>query len=773
MKGGRLPIVNERERYHVLLGLSFLIIMIVCLVTMAHALPQVRISVFNFATMNMESSGYGTAVTNILVHSLKTDPSLDMLDRKELEAFLSLNDLQQDDRLENVVNIGTRLGLNVIVVGNVEKKDAIILVNCKVVLIEQKRIILNTRLGARGDTGLAAEINKLTGQISEAISKNAFKTLADEQFKAPVHIQKRPGNKQIQLSWEDPGANADGYEVFRSTSQEGPFAKIARVNQHEYLDQDLEKSTPYYYKIRAFRNNGFQSGYSEVIAAETALTPNPPMIIKVEAHVKSVRLMWLASPVACEDPLKLKGYKLYRTKTEGEPYREVVDLSDTDLGATSDSSSDKLLRVIYLDKNLADGETYYYKLTAYNEKKMESGFSGTVKGSVLPVVGGLSAQGDMIREVKLVWNAINSAFVTGYIIYRSLQQDADFKKIKKLDTPVGESGRKVQYSDQEGLGEITRYYYRVTAFEEPDQETAPSAVVSAVTKGKPPGATDLKAKSGLVKKVELSWTANPQEEVKGYTLFWSKEKTGKFFMLKRIEGRMTGTFIDKSRSGDPLEDNRTYYYAVKTYNRVDVDSDLSEIVAATTKPRPAKPSGLKGETMKMKSAPLAWLANPEKDIVYYRVFRKAASESGNFSDVAKVPAQETRYLDKDLKDGVTYLYKIQAEDGDGLLSDFSDEIMVQIKPRPKSPEQLSGDFQTGSVELKWRPGPEPDIAYYRIYEKSYWSTETVPGADKVTSPSVKFKVVLEKGKKKTYVVTSVDKDGLESEYSQEITVTGK
>jgi hypothetical protein len=244
-------------------------------------------------------------------------------------------------------------------------------------------------------------------------------------------------------------------------------------------------------------------------------------------------------------------------------------------------------------------------------------------------------------------------------------------------------------------------------------------------------------------------------------------------MLKRIEGRMTGTFIDKSRSGDPLEDNRTYYYAVKTYNKVDVDGDLSEIVAATTKPRPAKPSGLKGEAMKMKSAPLAWLTNPEKDIVYYRVFRKATSESGNFSDVAKVPAQETRYLDKDLKEGVTYLYKIQVEDGDGLLSDFSDEIRVQIKPRPKSPEQLSGDFQTGSVELKWRPGPEPDIAYYRIYEKSYWSTETVPGADKVTSPSVKFKVVLEKGKKKTYVVTSVDKDGLESEYSQEITVTGK
>lgn len=775
MKKWRFPILCERERCFVSLGLFLMIIMILSPVTTAQALSQVRISVFNFATLSMESSGYGTTVTNMLTHSLKADPLLDMLDRKDLEAFLSLNDLQQDDKPENVIVIGTRLGLNMIVAGNVEKKGAILIVHCKVVMIEQKRVILDTRLRARGDADLTAEIHKLSEQIRDAISKNAFKSLADEQLKAPVRIQKRPGNKQIHLGWDDlPGANADGYEIFRSLSREGPFAKVGQAGTREYLDQNLERSATYYYKIRAFRKNGLQSGYSEVVSAETALTPHSPVIIKAEAHVRSVQLEWSPSPRASEDPVKLKGYKLYRAKSEGGPYMEIADLSERELASVSDRSSDKLPRLAYLDKNLADGESYYYKLTAYNERKMESGFSGAVRGSALPVVGGLSARGDMIREVKLAWNAVDSTLVKGYVIYRSLRPDADFKMITKHDALGGESAsRGVQYSDRTGLEDLTRYYYRVTAFEYPDQETSPSDVVSAVTKGKPPLPKDLKAKSGLVKKVELSWTANLQDDVEGYKLFWSKDKGGPFLILKRIEGRATVNYTDDAREGAPLEDHVTCYYAMRTYNRVGVDSDLSEVVAATTKARPSKPSSLKGEAMKVKSAPLTWLANPEKDIVFYRVFRKAASGSGNFSDVAKIPTPETRYLDKALADGEVYFYKIQAEDGDGLLSAFSDEIRVQTKARPMSPDPVSGVFQNGSVELKWRPGPEVDIAHYRIYEKSYWSTEPVPGVDPVTSPFVKFKITLEQGKKKTYVVTSIDRDGLESAYSGDITVTGQ
>ena len=104
-------------------------------------LPKVRIAVFNYGTLNIEASGYNTIVTNLLINNLAGDPSLALLDRKELEAFLSLNDLQQNDNVESVSNIGSRLGLNMIVVGSVGKKDTVIILNSKVIHIEQKRVI--------------------------------------------------------------------------------------------------------------------------------------------------------------------------------------------------------------------------------------------------------------------------------------------------------------------------------------------------------------------------------------------------------------------------------------------------------------------------------------------------------------------------------------------------------------------------------------------------------------------------------------------------------
>ena len=80
----------------------------------AQSSAQIKISIFNFGTVNSDASGYGTTVTNMLINSLATDPTLVMLDRKELESFLNLNDLQQNDNMDNVLLIGSRLGLDVI-----------------------------------------------------------------------------------------------------------------------------------------------------------------------------------------------------------------------------------------------------------------------------------------------------------------------------------------------------------------------------------------------------------------------------------------------------------------------------------------------------------------------------------------------------------------------------------------------------------------------------------------------------------------------------------
>jgi uncharacterized protein len=756
---------------HHLLWIFLLAIFLWPISLQAQTAAQIKISVFNFGTINIDSSGYGTTVTNMLINSLAADPTLALLDRKELESFLTLNDLQQNDTMDNVIQIGSRLGLDVIVVGTVEKKGTVINVRSNVVQIDRKRSILRTRVSALGDAGLTSEVRKLSDEIRKAITDSLLKQRDDEKtgLKIPTGIQKRSGNQRIILSWEPSDGNIAGYEVCRGSSEKGPFAQIAQVTKPEYLDESIERNTTYYYKIRAFDQKGLRSGFSAAISAETALTPNPPVILSAESHVKSIALTWSPGPLSSEDPLKLKGYKLFRAKLEGGPYKEIANILGTDLGLGLDTALDKLRKVPYLDKGLADGEDYYYKATAYNEKGLESDFSRPIKGTAIPIVSGVAARGDMVREIELTWNHLDLSYVRGYYIYRSTTSDGNFLKIKKIPAESG-IDKKIRYKDTEGLVDKTHYYYRITALEETDIETSASITVSATTKGKPATPADLQAKSGLVKKVELTWTAGKDEDIEGYNIYSAKDKQGKFQHLKKLSGRSVGRFVDDSRGMAKLVDGNTCHYKITSYNKVDVESEATDVVSATTKPRPAKPTGLKSEGVKVKSIALSWKPNPEQDISEYYIYRTADSREDKVAALGKVKGQ-TQYVDQNLKDDQTYYYKIQAEDKDELRSDLSETVKASTKPKPQPPQELKGAPKGGGAEIRWQPSPEKDVASYTVYEKGFFKPVKI--AAEITQTSYLDERSLKAGKERVYVVTAIDRDGLESEFSKELTVIGQ
>jgi len=735
----------------------------------AFAAPsQVRISVFNFGTVNLEASGLGATVTNQLINLLGEDASLTMLDRKELEAFLSMNDLQQNDNIDNVVNIGARLGLNVVVVGSVEKKGSVIRVLCKVVQIEQKKAILSVRVAAVGEAGLAGELRKLSLQVRNAITEQILKEKSTEggAFGGPVAVTKRSGNRSVRLLWEaPPGAAVAGYEIFRAASETGPFSRLAEVAKTEHVDETVEKDTPYYYKVRAYNDRGIQSEFSPVVEAQTAVTPNPPVILKTEGHVRSISLLWSPGP-GSEDPLRLKGYRLYRAKSEQGPYREVANLQSTNLGAAT-AALDRLLKVSHLDKALGDGEEYYYRVTAFNEKDLESEFSRSVKGSTLPTVGAVAAEGDLIREIRLSWRPIVSSFIRRYYVYRSAADQENFVRIRRVEAPSAVD-RKIEYIDREGLADLTRYRYRITAVEETEtgteMETSPSPVASAVTRGKPPMPEEFKAVGGMVKRVDLSWKAATAQEVEGYKLYGAKGKEGQLLLLKTLPGRQTDRYTDNARGYDKLEDGMAYRYRLTSYNRVEVESEAAPAVTARTKPRPEKVSGFQGESAKAKAVPLRWSPNPEKEIALYHLFR--SGEGGDFERIAKL--RETAYLDQGLKDNALYRYRLQAEDRDGLIGDFSETISVRTKARPAIPEGATGGIAEGKAVLTWKEAALPDVAHYTVYEKKLF------GMDKIATVRERrfSEAAPPKGKVKVFLITVTDRDGLESDPAPEITITG-
>ena len=72
------------------------------------------------------------------------------------------------------------------------------------------------------------------------------------------------------------------------------------------------------------------------------------------------------------------------------------------------------------DKNLIDGKTYQYYLTAYDENS-ETGPSNVVKAKTKDLPSfpdGITAKSNLVKSIWISWTPINDPDVGGYILYR-------------------------------------------------------------------------------------------------------------------------------------------------------------------------------------------------------------------------------------------------------------------------------------------------------------------------------------------------------------------
>lgn len=135
---------------------------------------RISVAVFHFTSINMDASSHGITVTNTLINAPKMQSAFVMMDRKDLETFLVDNDLQQNDQIENVVNIGTKMGLNFVIAGSVGMRGTLIITNCKVVSIDQRKVVFTSKSISTGEADLRNNVMKMSNAIIEAILRSAF-----------------------------------------------------------------------------------------------------------------------------------------------------------------------------------------------------------------------------------------------------------------------------------------------------------------------------------------------------------------------------------------------------------------------------------------------------------------------------------------------------------------------------------------------------------------------------------------------------------------------
>ena len=186
----------------------------------------------------------------------------------------------------------------------------------------------------------------------------------------PSHVTaKAISSSEIELSWDQSGNDKDGFKIYRKSGL-GPYSLIATVDSKTYklVDSNLSAGTTYSYQVYAYNALG-TSPVSNTASATTEflpiviiplnLTPGEPENLSAEMiGITQVDLSWEKGDNYAT------GFSLERKKGTGiGVFTEIADL-----GSSIAS---------YTDTGVASGNTYQYRIRAYNNFGYSS-YSDTV-----------------------------------------------------------------------------------------------------------------------------------------------------------------------------------------------------------------------------------------------------------------------------------------------------------------------------------------------------------------------------------------------------------
>jgi predicted phage tail protein len=285
---------------------------------------------------------------------------------------------------------------------------------------------------------------------------------------APTGLSATAENGKVNLSWTAPasdgGVPVTSYRVYDSTTSGfAPGAPVQSPDGTSATVTSLANGTIYYFLVTAVNGDNEASSASGQASATPVGPPGAPTGLNAAAENGEVNLSWTAP--ASDGGASVTSYDIYDSTTSGFT-----------LGAPPERSAGTSTSVT----GLANGTTYYFRVTAVNQAGQSSASaqtSATLATSVTraappgapTVLRAVAEDG----EVSLSWTAPASdggAPLTSYDIYDSTT--SGFTPGTLAETSAGTS------TTVTGLANGTTYYFLVTAVNQAGQGPA-SAQASA------------------------------------------------------------------------------------------------------------------------------------------------------------------------------------------------------------------------------------------------------------------------------------------------------
>ena len=274
-----------------------------------------------------------------------------------------------------------------------------------------------------------------------------------------------------------------------------------------------------------------------------------------------------------------------------------------------------------------------------------------------------------------------------------------------------------------------------------------------------------------IQSIALEWKGFTIPNVYGYHIYRSNLQIDgeNLIRVATINNKYASHYLDKD-----LKENTSYLYSIAVIGKEDTQSNPSKPIRVNTLELFDSISFSIAIGNLPRQVKILWRPHTNKAVKYYKIQRNDQNQE-KWKTIKKVQNRlNAEYIDTNLKDDFTYAYRIIAVTFDGIESKVSQIVSAKTKSLPKSTNKITAsDDIARKIIVSWKTLADDNIMAYNIYSSrssnGYFSKIAQAKRDDNT-----FEDILNQNNvKRYYKITTVDKDGLETNKDTLPIVVGK
>ena len=524
----------------------------------------------------------------------------------------------------------------------------------------------------------------------------------------PAGFQALSGDRRAVLIWDHPDdVSIQGWEFRRKKADEryGSWAAIpgsdADTTTHTVLG--LENGTGYVFQIQAFNGAGTGRRSDEKPVTPMPTVPEKPTEFSVEAGNRKAILTW-ADP-GNETISKWQ----YAYRTIGK------------YGGWTDMAGSGAATVRHVVSMLENNITHTFRIRAVNDIGAGAGsdeVSATPMTRVPEKPAGFAAlAGD--GQVTLSWDDPSDASIEKWqYAYRTTGGYGSW-------TDIAGSGAMTTRHVVSDLPNGTAHRFKIRAVNDvgPGVESEEASSTPLSRPAKPSGFT---VKAGDAR-VALAWNDPLNSTITGWQ--YSFRTSGGYGAWTDIEGSDAAT---TGHTVTGLSNGVGHTFKIRAVNAGGNGAE-SDAVAATPRPVPEKPSGLRAEAGNTQ-VKLFWTDPGDDSITGWQYRFRTTAAYGAWKDISGSGPSTVRHTVAGLANDTAHTFRIRALNASGAGAESDEAAATPREAVPAKPTGFRAEPGDGEVLLAWN---DPDDASIRGWQfksrksggsyKAQW--DEIPGSD--------------------------------------------